>query len=281
MNILITGARGFIGSYFTQKNSEKYNIKTFSFLNDSFDTLELKGVDSVIHLSALVHQMHGATKEEYEKINVEQTIKLAQKAKSEGVRHFIFMSTVKVYGEESENAYFENSTCNPCDEYGRSKLKAEKKLQELLSESFKISIIRTPVVYGNEVKANIKSLVSLVKKVPIIPLGGIKNKRSFVFIGNLVALIECILEKEQEGVFLACDDEVLSTSEFIGLIAKGLNKKIFLFKIPFFEIFIKLIKPTFHKKLFSSLHVNNTQTKQKLHFKNPYTLSDGIREMLS
>lgn len=130
-----------------------------------------------------------------------QTLQLA---KESCVKHFVFMSTVKVYGEETD------SICKPEDEYGKSKLKAELELQKLEDEDFKVSIIRTPIVYG------VKSLINLV------------NKRSMVYIGNLCHLVYEIIT---QGIFLASDDEPLSTSRLIELVAK----------IPFFESFQTII----------------------------------------
>lgn len=281
MNILLTGANGFIGSFFLLTCKDRYNIERFSFLKDDFEKLSLKKIDTIVHLSALVHQMKGANEKAYESVNVTQTIKLAKKAKSEGVGHFIFMSTVKVYGEESLNSYDESSKCNPLDLYGKSKLKAEKKLQKLTCKEFKVSIIRTPIVYGYGVKANIKSLIRLVKKAPILPFGGIKNQRSFVYIGNLIALIEAIIKSRKGGVFLASDDEAISTTRLIELLAVGINKKIILVKIPLFEVLLKLVKPKLHQKLYGSLHVKNSWTKKELNFKNPYTIKEGINHMLN
>ena len=90
--LLITGSNGFVGSYFINKYKNKYDIKTFSFLKDDINNLDCKDIDIVFHLSALVHQMGGASADEYEKINVTQTLELAQKAKASGVKHFVFMS---------------------------------------------------------------------------------------------------------------------------------------------------------------------------------------------
>lgn len=280
-NILITGANGFVGKYFISKYISKYNIKEFSFLNNSFNDLDLNSISIIVHLSALVHQMGGATKEEYEKINVEQTIVLAKKAKLSGVNHFVFMSTIKVYGEETSFIYKENSVCQPEDEYGRSKYKAEIELLELEDDTFKVSIIRTPIVYGAGVKANIKSLISLVSKVSILPFQNTNNKRSMVFIGNLCYLIDTIITKEKSGIFLACDDETVSTSKFIELIGKSLNKRTLLVKVPFFESLLKLIKPNFYKRLYGSLEVDNALTKEVLGFKNPYTIEEGIDFMIN
>ncbi|MCT7551050.1 NAD-dependent epimerase/dehydratase family protein [Aliarcobacter butzleri] len=280
MKLLITGSNGFIGNYFINNYKSKYNIKTFSFLKDDINTLDCNTIDIVFHLSALVHQMGGASASEYEKINVIQTIELAKKAKESGVKHFVFMSTVKVYGEETNSKYTENTVCNPEDDYGKSKLKAEQELQKLEDENFKISIIRTPIVYGYGVKANIKNLINLVNKVPVLPLGKIKNKRSMVYIGNLCHLVDEIIIQKKSGIFLACDDEPLSTSKLIELIAKNLHKKVYLIKVPFFESLLKILKPSFHKRLYGSLEIDNTITKEKLNLKNPYDVEDGVRLMI-
>ncbi|MCT7636421.1 NAD-dependent epimerase/dehydratase family protein [Aliarcobacter butzleri] len=280
MKLLITGSNGFIGNYFINNYKSKYNIKTFSFLKDDINTLDCNTIDIVFHLSALVHQMGGASASEYEKINVIQTIELAKKAKESGVKHFVFMSTVKVYGEETNSKYTENTVCNPEDDYGKSKLKAEQELQKLEDENFKISIIRTPIVYGYGVKANIKNLINFVNKVPVLPFGKIKNKRSMVYIGNLCHLVDEIIIQKKSGIFLACDDEPLSTSKLIDLIAKNLAKKTYLIKIPFFESLLKILKPSFHKRLYGSLEIDNTITKEKLNLKNPYDVEDGVRLMI-
>lgn len=278
--ILITGSNGFIGNYFINNYKSKYDIKTYSFLKDDINTLDCNTIDIVFHLSALVHQMGGASPNEYEKINVIQTIELAKKAKESGVKHFVFMSTVKVYGEETNSKYTENSICNPEDDYGKSKLKAEQELQELEDENFKISIIRTPIVYGYGVKANIKNLINFVNEVPVLPFGKIKNKRSMVYIGNLSHLVDEIITQKKSGIFLACDDEPLSTSKLIDLIAKNLAKKTYLIKIPFFETLLKILKPSFHKRLYGSLEIDNTITKERLNLKNPYSVEDGVRLMI-
>ncbi|WP_323668418.1 NAD-dependent epimerase/dehydratase family protein [Aliarcobacter butzleri] len=278
--LLITGSSGFLGSYFISKYKEKYEIKTFSFLKDDINNLDCIDIDVVFHLSALVHQMGGASVDEYERVNVTQTLKLAKKAKESGVKHFVFMSTVKVYGEETNSVYTEYSECHPEDEYGKSKLRAEIELQKLENDAFRVSIIRTPIVYGYGVKANIKSLVKLVNKIPILPFGDIENRRSMVYIGNLCHLVDVVIEQQKAGIFLASDDEPLSTTRLIELIAKNLGKKVYLVKIPFFETLLKLLKPSFYKRLYGSLKVDNSITKEKLSLKNPYSVEEGIKLMI-
>lgn len=196
------------------------------------------------------------------------------------MKQFVFMSTVKVYGEETESVYTEKSICNPEDEYGKSKLKAEKLLLEVESENFRVSIIRTPIIYGYGVKANIKNLINLVNKISVLPFGKIVNKRSMVYIGNLCHLVDEVIIQQKAGIFLASDDEPLSTSRLIELIAKNLDKKIYLIKLPFFESLLKLVKPSFHKRLYGSLEVDNSITKEKLNLKNPYGVEEGIGMMI-
>ncbi|ADG94190.1 NAD-dependent epimerase/dehydratase [Arcobacter nitrofigilis DSM 7299] len=278
--LLITGSSGFIGNYFINKYKNKYNIKTFSFLKDDINSLDCNGIDIVFHLSALVHQMGGASASEYKRVNVTQTLNIAQKAKESGIKQFVFMSTVKVYGEETTCKYTENSICSPEDEYGKSKFTAELELRKLEDENFKVSIIRTPIVYGYGVKANIKSLVNLTNKVPVLPFGKIENKRSMVYIGNLCHLVDEVIKQQKSGIFLASDDEPLSTTRLIELIAKNLDKKICLIKIPFFESLLKLLKPSFYKRLYGSLEIDNTITKEKLNLKNPYSVEEGIKYMI-
>lgn len=279
MKILLTGSTGFIGNNFT-RYAISHEIVPFSFQNGNIDMLDLSGYDAVLHLAALVHQMEGADPQAYELINVAQTLELAKKAKKDGVRQFIFMSTVKVYGEESDIVYTETTSCHPQDDYGKSKLHAEQKLQKLSDEYFTVSIIRTPIVYGAGIKANIKNLINLIQKVPILPFGNTKNRRSMVYVGNLCALIERVLECHSNGIFLASDDTSLSTTEFIRKIAKALGKKCYLIDIPIFEYLLKHLKPSFHQRLFGNLTIDNKATKEQLGFHNPYTTEEGIINMI-
>lgn len=278
--LLLTGSNGFIGSYFIKGYEYKYDITTFSFLKDDFESLYVKGIDVILHLSALVHQKSGVSADEYERVNIANTLKLAKKAKESRVGHFIFMSTVKVYGEESKEIYTESFTCKPQDKYGQSKLKAERELQKLGSEDFIVSIIRTPIVYGYGVKANIENLINLIRTSPILPFANIENQRSFVYVGNLCALVDKVIETKKSGIFLTCDDKPLSTTRLIELIATGMGKKVYLVKLPFFKELLRCLKPSIYKRLYKNLEVDNTQTRKLLDFKNPYTVEEGIFLMI-
>lgn len=280
MKILLTGATGFIGSYCLKYSRYKEALVPFSFQHDDIAHFDFSTIDTIIHLAALVHQMEGADPTDYERINVTKTVQLARKAKENGVKHFIFMSTVKVYGEESDTIYTETTPPHPQDDYGKSKLSAEQELLKLQDDHFKISIIRTPIVYGYGVKANIKNLITLVQNIPLIPLGGIHNQRSMVYIGNLSHLIDTVIEKKANGIFLASDDAPISTTKLIQKMAKALKVKRYLIILPFFSYLLKKIKPSFYQRLYGSLKVDNSRTKQQLNFHNPYSTDEGIEFMI-
>ena len=280
MKLLLTGSSGFIGSYFQNNYGKEYDIETFSFLKDDLHSLDLTQIDTIIHLSALVHQMGGADKEEYRRVNVDNTLALAQKAKKNGVKQFIFMSSVKVYGEETNTPYTEITKCEPQDDYGKSKLEAEKLLMKMEDDDFTVSILRTPIVYGKGVKANILNLVKLVDKVPVLPFGSINNRRSMVYIGNLCDMIERLYECKKSGTFLAGDDHPVSTTGLIEIIAKVKNKKVVLLDIPLFPQLLKTVKPSFYKRLYESLEVDNRLSKEILDFENKVSTEEGIRKMI-
>ena len=280
MKVLLNGAGGFIGSAFYATYHDQFALETFSFQKD-LEHLSLDNIDTVLHLSALVHQMNSADKKDYHDINVTKTVALAKKAKTSGVRHFVFMSSVKVYGEESETPYSEQSPCHPKDPYGKSKLEAEKALLALEDESFKVAIIRTPVVYGEGVKANILRLIELTDRYRALPFGGIHNRRSMVYVGNLTHLIAEIIRQEAAGTFLAGDDEPLSTSELITQIAEALEKKCSLFSFLPLKGLLKMLKPQIYQRLYGDLYVDNAQTKTTLHLTNPYSTQEGITRMVA
>lgn len=279
MNVLVTGSKGFIGSHLI-KSSVQHCYIPFSFKDGDIDAIDFSNVDTIVHLAALVHQMDGALQEAYFEINTLRTISFAQQAKELRVKHFIFMSTVKVYGEENDAPYTEASPCHPVDDYGKSKLAAEEGLKALEDDNFIVSIIRTPIVYGMGVKGNIRNLIHLVDKIPVLPFDNIHNKRSMVYVGNLCHLLETIIAKKISGIFIAADDEPLSTTELIQKTADALGVKRHLVTVPSFASLLRRFKPSMYQRLYGNLTVDNTLTKQQLNFQNPYSSEEGIKLMI-
>lgn len=279
--LLVTGASGFIGSHFIQ-DASKNDLTPISLRDTQPEHLNLNGYDAVIHLAALVHQIDGAPKEEYFRINHDRTLSLAQKAKNDGVNHFIFMSTIKVYGEETSITPFdEKSPCRPRGPYAESKFAAEEGLLAMASDNFKVSIIRIPLVYGEGVKANMFNLIKLCDTIPLLPFGKINNRRSMVYVKNVTAFINVLLEQRISGIFIVSDFKPISTTRLIQIILSALKKQGIVLSLP--QIFITLIqqfKPSLHQRLFGSLEVNPSSSFKKLHFTPPYTTEEGIQAMI-
>jgi nucleoside-diphosphate-sugar epimerase len=206
--IKITGANSFVGKSFIE-NSRYDNINEICLINNKVEDINLANEDVVLHVAAIVHQTEKIAEEKYFEVNCDLALEVAKKAKQQGIKHFVFLSTVKVYGDyhPEKGVWSENSECEPNDSYGKSKYAAEKALIELIDDSFTVSIIRPPLIYGIGVKANMLSIIKLIDKFPLLPLGKIENKRSFTSIENLVQLIDRVIEKRVSGVFLAMDDK--------------------------------------------------------------------------
>ena len=228
--------------------------------------------------------MKGAPREKYFEVNTELTRRVAEEAKKQGVRHFVFYSTVKVYGYDGDlynhNLILnEESECKPMnDPYGESKWEAEKILRRLEDDNFKIGIIRPPMVYGKGVKGNMESLIKLVKMLPILPFNYDKNRRSLVNIENLMYLTTLVIDKEASGVFLPLDEKNISLKEIVEGIEKAYNlKRINIPMIqPIFWLLTKM-KPNIMVRLFGTLQFDNRLTKEKLGYIAKVKYVEGIK----
>lgn len=281
-NLIVTGSTGFVGSNFI-RSSLNCKITEVDLLSIEAEQINFENIDSVLHLAALVHQMKGAPEDQYFKVNRDLAFEVAKRAKEQGVKQFVLMSTAKVYGESTANGGYwnEESECFPTDPYGKSKLEAERLIRTLEDENFKVAIVRSPLVYGAGVKANMLRLIRLVDRFPLLPLGNIQNERSIVYIGNLVALLNTVMEQQVSGIFIAGDRTPLSTTQMIRFIASGLGKRVFLFTVSDFLLaVIRKFRPLIVDRLYGSLVLDNSNTNRVLDFNPPYSSEQGIREMV-
>jgi UDP-glucose 4-epimerase len=243
--------------------------------------MELQGVNTIVHLAGKAHEMQPIPDSIYFKVNFELTKALAERAKTAGVSHFIYISSTKVYGDEINGVVNEDSECLPTDAYGKSKKMAEEFLLSMQSPDFTVSIIRPPLVYGPGVKGNMIRLLEIAEKNIPLPFGNTGNARSMVYLDNLVALINRVIEKKAAGIFIGGDASPLSTDSLISLMRKSLGKRPGLITLPtFMRKILKQIRPAMYIRLFGSFEVDNTSTNQKLNFVPPYSSEQGISEMV-
>ena len=252
MKVLITGKNSYvgknIGNFLLYKNME---VKYVSVRNGISED-EFTDVDVVVHCAAIVHKKEAKFAILYDKVNYELTVDIAEKAKKKGVKQFIFMSTMAVYGK-SEGEINGNTPLQPKTLYGESKLKAEKALEKIADENFKVSIIRPPMVYGRSCPGNYKKLRMLALKLPVFPL--VENKRSFIYVENLAYFVWNTISESKEGIFMPMDSKTESTDTMSKYICSVNNKEIKF--SPFLGKMVKKIPLNSLKKAFGSLYYGN------------------------
>ena len=307
VRVLVTGASGFLGYQLSSVLQERgYSVRgvarRINAVHSQVDAVQiaglsrsmdwssaLEGVDVVIHCAARVHIMNDNSADplaEFREVNTCSTLNLAWQASKAGVKRFIFLSSIKVNGDfTAEQPFVSGDTNIPLDPYGLSKYEAEQGLLKIGQETgLEVVIIRPPLVYGPGVKANFLSLLRWVHKRLPLPLGMIKNKRSFVALDNLVDLIcVCIDHPNAKGqVFLVSDDDDLSTTELLHGMAKALGQPSRLIPVPMFVLNsgARLLgKADIAQRLFSSLQVDISKTKELLDWKPPITVEQGLKKV--
>ena len=235
--ILITGAASYVGTsvekYLAQWPQD-YRVDTIGMVDGNWRTASFSGYDAVLHVAGLVHQPgtkdDPAQMERYRQVNTNLAIETAQKAKADGVRQFLFMSSASVYGLSgslTEQVLITKDTpLNPKDNYGISKLLAEQGLQKMAGEDFKLAILRPPIVYGRGCKGNYVTLAKLAKKLPVFPK--VSNQRSMLYMQNLAELIRQLIDDEAEGIFCPQNNEYVNTSDMVSQIAHANGRSILL-----------------------------------------------------
>ena len=283
--ILITGAGSYIGTTFESyiKQFDSYSVDTVDMIDGSWRKKDFSGYDAVFHVAGLAHSDVGNVTDEvkakYYAVNTNLTIETATKAKADGVKQFIFMSSAIVYGDSAgigkDKLITRDTPVNPANFYGDSKVQAEKGILPLSDENFKVVILRPPMIYGPNSKGNYPILSKFAKKLPLFPY--VKNQRSMLYVENLCEFVRLMVENEEQGIFWPQNREYSNTSEMVKLIAESYGKKIVLVKgfgwaLKIFSKVTGLVN-----KAFGNMSYDMSMSEYKEDYRK-YSLDESIKE---
>lgn len=300
MKVVVTGATGFVGTVLCDllaasgyevapavrsKSGLSHGVVVGN-LNASTDWRSaLIGCDAAIHLAARVHVLGDAAQNPlalYRATNTEATLNLARQAADAGVKRFVFISSIKVNGEGTDAAYRESDTPAPADAYAISKWEAEQGLRRIACETgLEVVILRPPLVYGPGVKANFLRLMRMVERGWPLPLGAIRNRRSLLYLGNLVDAIRlCVEHPAAAGqTFLLDDGEAVSTPDLIRAVAHAMGRSARLPAVPVSVVEFAgalLGKRAAVARLTGSLWVDSSLIRSRLNWAPPYSMEAGL-----
>lgn len=262
--ILITGKNSYIGTSvetWLMRKPDKYIVDTVDMEDGSWKEKDFSHYDVVFHVAGIAHVSSDPKLEAlYYRVNRDLTIETAEKSKAEGVKQFIFMSSIIVYGDSrsSKRVIDRNTVPTPSNFYGKSKLQAEEGINGLESDEFKIVVLRPPMIYGNGSKGNFPRLAKMAKKLPLFP--DIDNERSMLHIDNLCEFIMAMIDNQESGLYFPQNKEYVNTSELVKTIAEVHGHKIKMTKV-----FNPLIKRVFWigivNKVFGNLVYEKSMSK--------------------
>ena len=258
--VLITGANSYVGTNvekWLMKDSNNYHVETLDMQNPIWINFDFTKFDVVFHVAGIAHVSKKKSLDElYYKINRDLAIETAKKAKESGVRQFIFMSSMIIYGEDnaiSDKRHIDISKYNPLNAYGNSKLEADMAIQKLQNEKFLVSIVRTPVIYGPKCKGNFPKLLKMASMLSVVP--NVSNQRSMIYIDNFSEFIKLLISRSANGVFYPQNSEYMSTTKIIVTARKYLRKRTIktrLFNLPlrFMSKYISSIRKAYGNKTY-------------------------------
>ena len=306
--VLITGANGFIGKALCNRMlNENWHVRCAirslhakTEIPSIADILKIKligpdtdwsgalaGTNYVVHLAGRVHKNRDIGSDSlslFRRVNVEGTRRLAQMASLANIRRFVYMSSVKVNGEGRLTPYTEEDIQGPLDPYGISKWEAEKVLNQISEETgMDTVIIRSPLVYGPHVKANFLRLLNMVCRGIPLPVARIKNRRSLIYVENLVdAIVTCIDKPGASGqTYFVSDGEDVSTPELIRRISAAMGRPARLFPFPLFMLKIAGCisdRSVEIDRLLESLMVDSSKIRRELDWHPPFSMDQGLKE---
>ena len=307
MKALVTGGNGFVGDAVWRRLNAMSSVQAVRSMRraDAFTdagavvvgdlcaqtdwSIALAGVDAVVHAAARVHVMAETTTNplnEFRRVNVQATLSLARQAAAAGVRRLVFVSSIKVNGEATQpgHPFTADDVPAPLDDYGVSKMEAEKGLRELAAHSnMEVVIVRPSLVYGAGVKANFAAMMRWLKRGIPLPLGAIHNQRSLVALDNLVDLIiTCLMHPAAANqTFLVSDGEDLSTTQLLRRMGAALGKPARLIPVPVsvLKLGAALVgKPELAQRLCGSLQVDMSKTRELLGWTPPFSVDEGLKK---
>jgi len=277
--ILITGANSYIGTSVEKwllKEPEKYKVDTVDMKDNSWKEKDFSVYDVVFHVAGIAHVSSDPKMEDlYYKVNRDLAVETAEKAERDGVRQFIFMSSIIVYGNsEIEKGVINiNTVPEPANFYGNSKLQAEKGMLPLADESFKVVILRPPMIYGKGSKGNYPRLSKAAQKLPFLP--DYENKRSMLHIDNLCEFIKLMIDNEENGLFFPQNRGYVKTSDMVKIIAEVHGKRIILTKV--FNPILKFMENRVN--IINKVFGNLVYDKKMSEYKEDYRVR-GLRESI-
>ncbi|MCF7939490.1 MAG: NAD-dependent epimerase/dehydratase family protein [Spirochaetales bacterium] len=279
MKTTISGSNGFIGSRLIDllflKGLQVQCVKLRYSLEDNID---IPIGDTFVHLAAIAHS-DNSEKEQIFAVNRDLAVSAARKARELGYSHFIFLSSVLVWGSENEFVSFSVSP-NPDTNYGRAKLEAEQIINSFNSSKFTVSIIRPPLVHGPYVKGNLRILIRAIQKWPLCPLGSFKNRRSMLNLDNLCEFIYFLIKNRLGGTFCIQDQQSISSMQLINYIAEELPSHGLITPMPrLVQLLIKKFAPGIYRRLFNSFLIEDDSA-LAAGFSPPFSTKDGIKKMV-
>ena len=283
--ILITGAGSYIGTSFEKYMAqwpEKYQVDTLDMIGDGWKSYDFTGYDTVYHVAGIAHSDNGKISKEkaklYYEVNTKLTVRTAMKAKKAGVKQFIFMSSAIVYGDSApigkKKMITKDTPVSPANCYGDSKVRAEKGLRNLDDDSFKVVILRPPMIYGKGSKGNYQLMSKLAQKMPIFPY--VDNCRSMLYIENLMEFVRLMIENEERGTFWPQNAEYSNTSELVKMIAAEHGKRVTLLKGCALPLRIAGLATGLVNKAFGNLAYDQKLSEYKEEYRK-YSLRESIR----
>lgn len=284
MKILITGKNSYIGNAFAEYTRDAFEIEKCSLREPNWQNHPWAEFDVALHVAGIAHSdvSHVTAEEQnrYYEVNRDLTRQVAEKAKEDGVKQFIYLSSAIVYGESSSigqpKIITKQTEPAPANFYGDSKLQGENAIMPLQSDDFQIVIIRAPMVYGKSAKGNFPKLLKLARVSPLFPK--IQNQRSMIYIENLCEFIKIAVERKLNGIYLPQNREILSTSELVKLLAEESGKKVIL--VPGFQFVFKMLAHItgYINKIFGNLEYEQEASDQELGYCK-YSLKESIKRI--